>query len=135
VIRDGAIEHVVEYDVPPERVWRALVDTRELASWLMPNDFEPVVGHRFSIDARPQLGIIDAEVLELDAPRLLRCSWSGPFGDTTVTFELTPTTTGTRLRLTHTGWTDDEHRPGFNEGWAAKLEHDLPRALKEGTTT
>jgi uncharacterized protein YndB with AHSA1/START domain len=135
VIRDGDIEHVVEYDAPPERVWRALVDTRELASWLMPNDFEPVVGHLFTIDARPQLGLIDAEVLELDAPRLLRCRWSGAFGETTVTFELTPTTTGTQLRLTHRGWPNDDYRPGFNEGWTAKLDHDLPRVLKEGMTT
>jgi uncharacterized protein YndB with AHSA1/START domain len=26
---------------PPEKVWRALTDPELLASWLMPNDFEP----------------------------------------------------------------------------------------------
>jgi uncharacterized protein YndB with AHSA1/START domain len=131
VIHDGAIEHVVEYDQPPERVWRALVDTRELASWLMPNDFEPIVGHRFTVDARPQLGLIEAEVLEIDPPRRLCCRWSGAFGDTEVTFDLTAIPTGTRLRLTHAGWRDDEHRGGFDGGWAAKLNDDLVRVLKK----
>ncbi len=131
MIHDGAIEHVVEYDQPPERVWRALVDTRELASWLMPNDFEPIVGHRFTVDARPQLGLIEAEVLEIDRPRRLCCRWSGTFGDTEVIFDLTPIPTGTRLRLTHAGWRDDEHRGGFDEGWAAKLNDDLVRVLNK----
>jgi uncharacterized protein YndB with AHSA1/START domain len=57
------------------------------------------VGRRFTFDARPTLGWIAGEVLEVDPPRLLRCRWSGAFGDTVVAFELTPTIAGTRLRL------------------------------------
>ena len=37
----------VIYPYPPDRVWRALTDRRVLAQWLLPNDFEPRVGHRF----------------------------------------------------------------------------------------
>ena len=37
-----------------------------------------------------QIGTIEGEVLEIDEPRLLRCRWSGVFGDTEVTFELFP---------------------------------------------
>ena len=39
---------------PIERVWRALTDREALAQWLMPNDFEPVVGHSWAIAARKE---------------------------------------------------------------------------------
>ncbi len=35
------------YPHPPERIWKALTDSRSLAKWLMPNDFQPRLGHRF----------------------------------------------------------------------------------------
>lgn len=131
MIRAGRIEHEITYPHPPARVWRALVDPRELGVWLMPNDFVAEVGRRFTFDARPTLGWIAGEVLEVDPPRLLRCRWSGAFGDTVVAFELTPTAEGTRLRLEHRDW-DDEHvgeRDGFDGGWHDKLTKDLPGLL------
>jgi uncharacterized protein YndB with AHSA1/START domain len=70
-------------------------------------------------------------VLEVDEPRVLRCRWSGVFGDTEVTYELTPEDGGTRLRVRHDGWTDPvppEHA-GFTTGWAEKLDETLPRVL------
>ena len=36
------------FSSPPQKVWRALTDPELLASWLMPNDFEPRVGHQFT---------------------------------------------------------------------------------------
>jgi uncharacterized protein YndB with AHSA1/START domain len=111
-------------------VWRALVDTDELAAWLMPNDFEPKVGHEFSLQTS-DIGTISAEVLEIDEPRLLRCRWSGVFGDTEVTYELFAEGDGTRLRVVHDGWTEPvpDEWGGFNDGWKQKLEQDLPRVL------
>jgi len=132
VIRDGIIVHVVEYEASPTRVWHALTDPSELAIWLMPNAFVASVGHRFTFDASPVLGTIEGEVLEVEEARLLRCRWSGAFGDTVVTFELEPAGEGTRVRLTHAGWRDDE-RGGFDQGWGDKLGDDLPRLLKGGT--
>ena len=35
------------YPFPPEQLWKALTNSRALAEWLMPNDFEPRVGHCF----------------------------------------------------------------------------------------
>jgi uncharacterized protein YndB with AHSA1/START domain len=37
-------------------VWRALTDSDLLARWLMPNDFRPVPGHRFSFRTTPRPG-------------------------------------------------------------------------------
>ena len=126
------IEHEAVYPHAPERVWRALVDPVELAAWLMPTDFAPEVGREFSLQpGDADLGVIRGEVLEIEAPKYLRCRWSGVFGDTEVTFEVFPEGDGTRVRVVHDGWTDPlpaEHA-GFDDGWKQKLDQDLPRVL------
>ena len=127
-----AIEHEAVYPHSPERVWRALVDPTELAAWLMPNDFAPKVGREFKLETgADEIGTIEAEVLEIDEPRVLRCRWSGVFGDTQVTFELTPEGDGTRLRVRHDGWDDPPAaaRAGFDDGWKQKLDQEIPRVL------
>ncbi len=127
---DLLIEREAVYPHPPERVWRALVDPNELAAWLMPTDFAPQVGRNFVLETG-DIGTIRGEVLEIDEPRLLRCRWSGVFGDTEVTFELFPEADGTRLRVRHDGWADPAvaERAGFADGWTQKLTEDLPRLL------
>ncbi len=42
---------VIEREIPhpPEKLWRALTQPHLIAEWLMKNDFEPVVGHRFNL--------------------------------------------------------------------------------------
>ncbi|WP_405736689.1 SRPBCC domain-containing protein [Streptomyces sp. NBC_01537] len=87
---------------PPAKVWRALTEADRLARWLMPNDFQPVVGHRFTFrtEPRPQQGfdgIVHCEVLELAPQRRLRIAWRGGRLDTTVTWTLEPEGRGTRL--------------------------------------
>jgi uncharacterized protein YndB with AHSA1/START domain len=49
--RSVAIEREMPH--PPERIWRALTQGLLLEEWLMENDFQPVVGHRFSFRATP----------------------------------------------------------------------------------
>jgi uncharacterized protein YndB with AHSA1/START domain len=96
-----------EYPYAPERVWRALTDRRALNEWLMENDFEPRLGHRFQFKTRPAPGfdgIVNCEVLELDEPHKLVYSWRGGPIDTKVTWTLEPTKTGTRLVMQHTGF-------------------------------
>ena len=41
------------YPQPPRDVWRTLTDRDLLAQWLMPNDFEARVGHRFTFRTDP----------------------------------------------------------------------------------
>ena len=128
---DRRIEREAVYPHPPERVWRALVDPNELSAWLMPTNFAPEVGRDFVLETGQELGTIRGEVLEIDEPRLLRCRWSGVFGDTEVLFELFPEPEGTRLRVQHDGWDDPAiaERAGFDDGWNQKLTQDLPRLL------
>jgi uncharacterized protein YndB with AHSA1/START domain len=76
----GAVVLERVYPYPPERVWRALTDRQALAEWLMPNDFQPTVGHKFQFNVGPQWGwrgYVDCVVLEVDVPRRLSYSWEG----------------------------------------------------------
>ena len=126
------IEREAVYPHSPDRVWRALTDPEELAAWLMPTDFAPRQGHEFVLETGDaHIGTIHAEVIEIDEPRLLRCRWSGVFGDSVVAFELFPEGDGTRLRVTHDGFGDPvpPEFAGFESGWAQKLDEDLPRVL------
>jgi uncharacterized protein YndB with AHSA1/START domain len=133
MIEGQTIVHDVTYPHPPERVWRALVDVDEMALWLMPTDgFVPLVGQRFTL-ACGSHGTVHAEVVEVDPPKRLRCRWSGSFGDTVVTFDLSPVAEGTRLRLEHRGWRESNStdRDAFDSGWAQMFTEDLTRLLAQ----
>jgi uncharacterized protein YndB with AHSA1/START domain len=110
------IRKVAVYPLPPEKVWVALTDPRALAEWLMPNNFAPVIGHkfRFQVDPMPGCGsTVECEVLELDPPRKMVWSWRPadlkrklPEGarPSIVTWTLTPAeNNSTRLILVHEG--------------------------------
>jgi uncharacterized protein YndB with AHSA1/START domain len=102
------IDATVVYPHPVDRVWAALTSSEALAAWLMPNDFQPVVGHRFTLRTRPAPGfdgIVRCEVLELDPPKRMVWSWAGGSIDTTVTFTLEETADGqARLRMHQVGF-------------------------------
>lgn len=124
---------------PPEQVWRALTDPGLIASWLMPTDFQPRVGHRFTFRTEPVPahgfdGIVHCEVLELVPLELLRISWVGGGIDTTVTWRLVPEGAGTRLFLDHEGF--DPGDPGqqaalrvLGGGWRGHLARRLDATL------
>ncbi len=124
---------------PPAKVWRALTDPDLLARWLMPNDFKPVVGHRFAFTTRPIPnigfdGIIACRVLELDEPRLLRIAWGGGGLDTTVTWRLVPEGRGTRMLIRHAGFDLDDpvHAfafRGMGSGWRSHILRALHQTL------
>ncbi len=95
------------YPHPRARVWRALVDPELLARWLMPNDFVPRVGHRFTFRTEPGPGfdgIVRCEVLELVDGERLVITWVGGPLDTRVTFALADAPGGTRLCVEQTGF-------------------------------
>lgn len=99
-----------DFDAPVEQVWRALTEPAALAEWLMPvENFAAEVGRSFRVRAKPMPGwdgVVNCVVLAVDEPRKLRYSWQGSKmrRNTTVTWTLTPTESGTRLRLEHDGF-------------------------------
>jgi uncharacterized protein YndB with AHSA1/START domain len=128
VIDGDRVVHHARYPQPVPTVWEALTDPKALAAWLMPNDFVPIVGHRFQLDSRPGMGFIDAEVLEVDAPRFLRCRWTIEGVPSEVTIKLHDDAEGTRLELEHIRLSSSM-RADFDGGWDEKLVRELVTVL------
>lgn len=132
---------------PPSKLWRALTTPELMAQWLMPNNFEPVVGHRFTFHSRPVAqtgfsGQIDCQILDLVPQNRLRISWGDaddPDGATTiVTWTLQPEGKGTRLFLEHTGFDLDDPaqqlaRTIMNGGWRSHVMRQLSGLLPQLT--
>lgn len=125
---------VVERDIPylAEKIWRALTEPHLIAEWLMKNDFAPAIGHRFNLRGEWG-GILDCEVLAVEPLRTLSYTWNHAHDDpafsltSVVTFTLTPTATGTHLRMEQKGFRPDQRQAfgGAMQGWQAffgKLE-------------
>lgn len=113
----------------PEVVWHALTSQDELGRWLMPNDFLPTVGHRFTFDTG-RWGTTHCEVLEIVPERTLRYSWRNGSLDTEVTWSLVPEGRGTRLFVSHSGFDPDDPGQrsayeGMRGGWRAAALVDL----------
>jgi uncharacterized protein YndB with AHSA1/START domain len=120
-----------EMPFPPEKLWRALTQPHLIEEWLMKGDFRPVVGHRF--DFRADWGGVCCEVLEVEAHRTLSYTWGDDNLKSVVTWTLTPTGTGTLLRMEQTGFRSDQPRyyGGAKAGWPRfldALEQTLARA-------
>ena len=102
---DDTIVVDCDLDEPADKVWRALTQPDLLGAWLGANDIKPEVGARFTVQAPAQGGgEIDCEVLDVEPEKLLRYSWRGGGDlDSVVTFEISETDAGVRLRISHAG--------------------------------
>jgi uncharacterized protein YndB with AHSA1/START domain len=115
---------VVEREIafPPERIWRALTQPHLIAEWLMNNDFKPDVGHRFNLSG--DWGAVDCEVRTVEPNRALSYSWDAFGLESVVTWTLTPTSTGTHLRMEQSGFRLDQEQfyGGAQASWPQFLE-------------
>lgn len=96
----------VFYPYSPDRVWQALTDRRALATWMMENDFEPQLGHKFQFRHSVLPGFdtfIHCEVIEIEPPKRLVYRWQDPQTRTAtiVRWTLTAAAGGTTLQLQH----------------------------------
>ncbi len=118
----------------PETIWKTLTNGELMGRWLgmAPTGFEPVKGKRFTYQttaAGAWDGVIHCEVLEVIPNQRLAYSWRGGheanagYGsrlDTVVTFTLSKTENGTRLRLVHSGFVLPQNEIAFTNmggGW------------------
>jgi uncharacterized protein YndB with AHSA1/START domain len=118
----------------PETIWKTLTNGELMGRWLgmMPTGFEPVKGKRFTYQttaAGTWDGVIHCEVLEVIPNHRLAYSRRGGheanagYGsrlDTVVTFTLSKTENGTRLRLVHSGFVLPQNEIAFTNmggGW------------------
>jgi uncharacterized protein YndB with AHSA1/START domain len=125
---------VIERDLahPPERVWRALTQPHLIAEWLMQNDFVLRQGHAFQFraDYLPN-GVLDCEVVTVEPNRTLAYTWNSKSDnpafslESVVTFTLTPSDSGTHLRVEQAGFRPDQKQAygGAKFGWQKFLEN------------
>lgn len=125
-----------------ERVWWSITDPTALAVWYMPADglvAEP--GCRFTLhdaDAKGWSGWLDCEVLAVDPYRRFayRTTERRDQLVTDVTWTLTEQTSGTLLRLDHTGfngWNGFVAGTILRFGWRGLLKTELPDLLNSTT--
>lgn len=125
-VRSVVVEREIAH--PPERLWRALTQPHLIEAWLMRNDFQPVVGHRFNLRG-DWGGVLDCEVLAVEPQRVLSYTWNHVHEDaaydlrSVVTFTLTPTAGGSRLRVEQSGFRPDQKQAfgGAAHGWRGFL--------------
>jgi uncharacterized protein YndB with AHSA1/START domain len=124
--RSVIVERMMSH--PPEKIWRALTQGPLLGEWLMANDFQPVVGHRFNFRATPMPhwnGIVDGEVLVVEPHQRLSYRWNASGNEaatglkTVVTWTLTPADGGTLVRMEQSGFRPGEtaNYQGAAYGW------------------
>ncbi|HEX7056886.1 MAG TPA: SRPBCC domain-containing protein [Bacilli bacterium] len=117
------IRQTVTFNAPIKKVWDAVATSEGIAAWFMPNDFQPVIGHEFHLNAGPY-GMSPCKVTELDPPNRLSFRWGQ---DWTLTFELREVAGKTQFTLIHSGWDaakvtefGQPHpvvRENMNQGW------------------
>ena len=124
---------IVEREVPhpPEKIWRALTQPHLIEQWLMKNDFKPALDHRFNL--RGDWGSVDCRVLSVEPHMTLSYTWEALGLESVVTWTLTPTSKGAKLRMEQKGFRADQEQfyEGARMGWAnffAKLEEVLGRS-------
>lgn len=123
---------VVERDMPhpPEKVWRALTQPHLIDEWLMKTDFKPAVDHRFTL--RADWGTVECQVTAIEPNKSLSYRWDALGLETVVTWTLTPTSSGTLLRMEQIGFRPDQQQAyqGAKHGWPkffGNLEQVLAR--------
>jgi uncharacterized protein YndB with AHSA1/START domain len=121
---------IIEREIPQPaaKIWKALTTSHLISEWLMANDFELKVGHKFKLRGEWG-GVLDCEVLDIDPERSLSYAWDHDNDNplfalrSVVTYTLTPTTTGTHLRVEQTGFRPEQKQAygGAHAGWKAFL--------------
>ena len=129
----------IDIAAPPERVFRAISDAAEIrrrSPELDVFEMDLRVGGQWFLEmnceSQPYKGFSrirhDGEILELDPPRLLVYTWFANFHNdpnvrSIVRWELTPTKSGTHVKLTHSGLASEpEARKDYAGGWVGVLE-------------
>jgi uncharacterized protein YndB with AHSA1/START domain len=138
-----AVISEIEVAAPPRRVFQALTTASELKRWFTNAECP---AKSWEMDARPgghyryatEKGSVVVnnvrdfecygEILEYDPPRVLVYTWLANWHDdgncrTLVRWELTPTESGTRVKVTHSGLTQENAAlKDYSNGWLGVME-------------
>ncbi|ASS95215.1 SRPBCC family protein [Peribacillus simplex] len=132
------IKKTIILEAPIQKVWDTVSTAEGIASWFMPNDFQPKVGHEFHVQS--PFGPSPCKVMELDAPHRLSFSWDtdGWF----ISFILKELDDKTEFTLIHGGWKEPETilpkpnekssviRDRMDHGWEQIVNQKLKKAVE-----
>jgi uncharacterized protein YndB with AHSA1/START domain len=128
-----SIKHSFFYSQSPETVWEYLTEAELMSQWLMPNNFELILGNdfQFRIKPMPQFdfdGIVYCKVLEIVPFKKLSYLWKAGPGDgkinldSIVTWTLIAKDNGTELLLDHSGMMENaDIYSAMNIGWQQNM--------------
>jgi uncharacterized protein YndB with AHSA1/START domain len=146
-----AVVSEVEIAAPAERVFQALTEADQLMRWFTnpgcPAKYwkmEPRLGGSYSYASENNQIVVNGvnefkcrgEIIEFDPPQLLVYTWIGnwhldPDRKTIVRWELTPSASGTHVRVIHSALAEEpEARKDYSGGWLGVIEN-----LKQFTET
>jgi uncharacterized protein YndB with AHSA1/START domain len=129
----GTIEREVRIEASPEVVFDVISRPEHIrAWWSAETELEPVAGSTSELtwrdEASGRVDVVPITVIDVQPPRLFSFRWTQRPGETPtssnsllVTFELSPSGTGTVLRLTETGFREQGWEMAVLE--AAYQEH------------
>lgn len=128
----------IDIAAPPDRVFDAIANpetVRRRAPQLDVFEMDLRVGGKWRLEIRPPkphhgVSVIrhEGEVLEIDPPRLLVYTWFANFHNdpkhrSIVRWELTPTQSGTHVKVTHSGLASEPAaRKDYAGGWPGVLD-------------
>ena len=116
------IKHTFYFTQTPQEVWEYLTKPELMEQWLMPSDFQPVVGHHFRF-TNPSGTFVVCEVLEVKPFTQLAYVWKNDWAVTKtpytskVSWTLTSIEGGTELLLVHSGFELFKDLVAHNSGW------------------
>lgn len=120
----------VDIEATPQCVFDFLTTETGMTSWMGHwASLDPVPGGQFAVDIAGYAA--RGMFLEIDPPRRVTVSWgfagseTVPPGGSTVSFELTPISAGTRVEVIHTDLPETDV-PGHGARW----DHFLPRLAR-----
>jgi uncharacterized protein YndB with AHSA1/START domain len=131
------IKKEITINAPVAKVWEHITDSKKIAGWFKPNNFEARVGAAFSIECHAEDGTVTGVVKEMVPLKTLAYTFASKMTkvDTLVTITLAEEGKGTRLTLVHSGW--DQLPPAqqsiseeFNGGWGGFLKNLQEQAPK-----
>lgn len=136
-----AIRKKVLLNAPIDRVWKALTDQEELATWmLVPTDFKPEIGREFTFTGMADEnsdGVIRCKVKEMVKNKKLVFTWNSALikAETLVTIELDAKGAQTQLTLVHSGWEKlpanaEIVRGHHDEGWDLRLNEKIKELVE-----
>ncbi len=132
------IQQKIIFDAPIQKVWETVSTPAGIASWFMPNDFQPEIGYNFHLQS--PFGPSPCKVTEIEPPNRLSFTW-----DTegwVVTFILKEIGDQTEFTLIHGGWKESHEmiqkpnekstiiRDRMTQGWVGIVHERLRKVVE-----